>query len=78
MNEVLLSQIEERIHALSVSEKLWLLERVARRIRESGLHESPGEEDQLAAMASDPEIQRELEKINEEFFSTRADGLGFS
>ena len=32
---------------------------------------------QLAAMAADPEIQAELQKIDREFGVTESDGLGF-
>jgi hypothetical protein len=32
-------------------------------------------ESQLAMMASDPDVQRELGKINEEFAPTELDGL---
>ena len=75
MNEVLLAKIEKSIRGLSLTEQLWLMERLARRIRKSAQSECIPEEAQLAAMASDPEIQRELQRINEEFSSTEADGL---
>ncbi len=76
MSEALLSKIEESIRRLSASEQLRLMERLARYIRENSCGEWVGREDQLAIMASDPDIQRELQMINEEFFCAENDGLG--
>lgn len=74
MNLPTLSQIEESINQLPVDQQLRLIERVAQRIR--GHIACKGAiEDQLAAMASDPQIQNELRKIGEEFVSTEVDGL---
>jgi hypothetical protein len=47
-------------------------------MRESTLRVFAREEEQPAAMASDPEIRRELQGINEEFSSTEGDGLEFN
>lgn len=69
-----LSQIEERITQLPVDEQLWLIERVAQRLRES-MRKQYALDAQLVAMAADPDIQRELHKINEEFAVTESDGL---
>jgi hypothetical protein len=69
-----LAQIEERIHQLPIDEQLLLIERVAKRIREE-MAKQHALEKQLAAMAADPEIQRELRKIDEEFAVTESDGL---
>ena len=74
MNLAVLSQIEERIHQLSLAEQLWLIERLAQRLREQLIVHSPFEQ-QLAAMADDPDIQRELQRIEEEFAPAAADGL---
>jgi hypothetical protein len=74
MNLAVLSQIEERIHQLSLAEQLWLIERLAQRLREQLIVQSPFEQ-QLAAMAEDPDIQRELQRIEEEFAPAAADGL---
>jgi hypothetical protein len=74
MNLAVLSQIEEHIHQLSLAEQLWLLERLAQRLREQLIVQSPFEQ-QLAAMADDPDIQRELQRIEEEFAPAAADGL---
>ena len=69
-----LSQIEERITQLPVDEQLWLIERVAQRLRES-MRKQHALDAQLVAMAADPDVQRELHKMNEEFAVTESDGL---
>lgn len=74
MNLSVLSQIEESIGLLSLDEQLWLIEQLARRIRENTFRQNSFE-NQLAAMAADPEIQSELQKIDEEFAGTETDGL---
>ena len=74
MNLTVLSQIEARLDELSLAEQLWLLERLAQRLRAQMIVHSPLEQ-QLAAMAEDPEIQRELQRIEEEFAPAAADGL---
>ena len=63
-----LLEIERAINRLSVREKLWLLERIARQLREP-------DETELLEMASDPEIQAEIVAINQEFALTEMDGL---
>jgi hypothetical protein len=77
MNLTVLSQIEARLDELSLAEQLWLLERLAQRLRAQMIVHSPLEQ-QLAAMAEDPEIQRELQRIEEEFAPAAADGLELS
>jgi hypothetical protein len=74
MNLAALSQIEERIAQLSLAEQLWLIERVAQRLRDTLGAQSTFDQ-QLAAMAADQEIQQELRRIEEEFAHTAADGL---
>ena len=74
MNFPALSQIEEHIAQLSLDEQLWLIARVAQRLHTQLVAQSPLDA-QLAAMASDPEIQNELRAIAEEFASAEADGL---
>ena len=74
MNLSALSQIEESISQLSLAEKLWLLERVAQRLREH-LGAQSSFDQQLAAMAADQEMQQELRRIEEEFAHVAAAGL---
>jgi len=74
MNLGVLSELEARIDELSVAEQLALLEYVAQRLRKN-LGAQSNLETELALMAADPDIQRELREINEEFASMEADGL---
>ena len=74
MNFGVLSEIEAHIDELSVAEQLALLEYVAQRLRKN-LGAKSNLETDLALMAADPDIQRELREINEEFASMEADGL---
>ena len=74
MNFSVLSQIEESINQLPIAAQLWLIERVAQRIRAHIVTQSTLD-DQLTAMAADPEIQHELRRIAEAFASAEADGL---
>ena len=74
MNISTLSEIEESINQLPVDQQLRLIERVAQRIR-GNIVGNDSIESQLAAMASDPQIQNELHEIEGEFASTEADGL---
>jgi hypothetical protein len=74
MNLAALSQIEERISQLSLAEQLWLLERVAQRLREHLGAQSTFDQ-QLVAMAADQEIQQELRSIEDEFAHAATDGL---
>ena len=79
MPSAVLNQIEESVNRLSRKEKLWLIEQIAHRLRGGSMKSNTWEQhtfkDQLVAMASDPEIQTELQKINQEFAITESDGL---
>lgn len=75
MNNMSVEQIEADISQLSLSDQLWLMERLAHQIRQHALPDQVAWESQLAAMASDPDIQRELEQIETEFAGTNMDGL---
>ena len=52
-----------------------LIERLAQCLRQRTLPDQPALESHLAAMASDPDIQRELRQIEAEFADTDPDGL---
>ena len=67
MNTQVLSKMERDINKLSRKKQLFLIERLAYRLRESSFKEQNNLESQLAAMAKDTEIQRELQKIDVEF-----------
>jgi hypothetical protein len=70
-----LERIDADIAQLSLAEQLWLMERLAQRIRTRTLQMPTVQESELAEMAQDPAIQRELQQINAEFAVTEADGL---
>jgi hypothetical protein len=70
-----LERIEADVDQLSLAEQLWLMERLAHRIRTRTLRTPTVQEHELADMAHDPAIQRELQQINAEFALTEADGL---
>jgi hypothetical protein len=70
-----LETIEAEIAQLPLAEQLRLIERLASRLRAHALGTSTVQDSELAAMANDPAIQRELRRIDAEFASTEADGL---
>ena len=73
MSNIALERLEADISQLSLSDQLWLI--LAQRIRQRALPDQPPLESQLAAMASDPDIQRELRQIESDFAGTDLDGL---
>lgn len=79
MPSAVLNQIEETISRLSRKEQLWLIEQIAHHLREgstrSDIWKRHTVKDQLVAMASDIEIQSELQRIDQEFTITEVDGL---
>jgi hypothetical protein len=70
-----LQEIEERLPELSFKEQLLLLERLARALREGRQPSGFASGNQLAAMAADPDIQREIREIESEFSVALQDGL---
>jgi hypothetical protein len=70
-----LDTIEAAIDQLPLSDQLLLMERLASRIRSHTLGAPSFQESDLAAMANDPAIQRELRQIEAEFSIAEADGL---
>ena len=75
MSNSILTRIEDSFSQLSISEQLWLIERLVHRVHEATLKQRNDLEQQLALMATDPEIQSELQKIEQEFSYAEADGL---
>jgi len=75
----LLPQIEKSIEALPYDEQLHLIERLVHRLRKAlPTHSNQNQlefERQVAMMASDPQIQAELQAIEKEFAGTENDGL---
>jgi uncharacterized protein YqcC (DUF446 family) len=75
-----LLELDRCIRTLSPTEQLWLLERIARHLREKTstadkFADATYMEEQLAAMASDSDIQAEITTIDEEFAVTEMDDL---
>lgn len=75
MNQSVLSQIEDTFSRLSISEQLLLIERLVHQVHQNTLKQKTDLDNQLALMAADPEIQNELERIEQEFAYAEADGL---
>jgi hypothetical protein len=70
-----LSEIENEFARLSPEAQLTLLERLVHRARVTVAGGDTWEAG-LAAMAADPQVRRELSRINAEFGATESDGLG--
>ena len=69
------SEIENEFARLSPEAQLTLLERLVHRARMAVSSNRDTWEADLSAMAADPEMQRELNRINAELAATEADGL---
>ena len=69
----LIAEIEDQLNRLSTEEQWELLERLFRRLRPRTSR--PDWDADIVAMAADPDIQRELKAINDEFAITEMDGL---
>ena len=70
------SAIENEFAQLSTEAQLSLLERLVHRTRVAVTGRHDTWEAGLSAMAADPEMQRELSRINAEFHAAEADRLG--
>ena len=70
-----ITDIESEFARLSPEAQLSLLERLVHRTRVTVSNRRDTWETDLAAMAADPEMQRELHRIQAEFSVTEADGL---
>ena len=75
MSNSILTQLEDGFKQLSTSEQLWLIERLVHHVHESTLKQNNDVDDELALMATDPQIQTELRRIEQESSYVEADGL---
>jgi hypothetical protein len=75
MDSTSLQRLDNDIQRLTLSEQIWLLERLAHYIRTNAARQQQWVEGQLAAMAADPDIRREMDQIQAEFSDTELDGL---
>lgn len=69
-----LAELQTEVEHLSLAEQMELMEVLLQSIRRRTLPSLVNETD-LAAMAADPEIRRELSAIDAEFAVTEYDGL---
>src|SRR5947209_8123869 len=74
MNHSVLQDIETRIEHLSTSEKQILMDRLAHDLR-TAKHANADIGATLSRMAADPDIQREIREIEQEFANAAEDGL---
>ena len=72
------NEIESLFARLPAKTQLSLLERLVHHLRQSLDAPQESWEAELSAMATDPQMQRELSVINAEFRAAEADGLGKS
>ncbi len=70
-----LVRVEAAIDLLSFSEQLWLMERLAQRIRERSPCVPKVDDQEIEDMARDPAIRCELRDIEAEFSMVERDGL---
>ena len=75
MDSITLTQIEDSFSRLPRPEQLLLPERLVHHLNETEVNTQRQSEMELTAMAADPEIQRELQKIEAEFALADSDGL---
>jgi hypothetical protein len=70
------NEIENEFARLPIKTQLSLLERLVHRLRESLETPQASWEAELSAMAADPQMQKELNRIDSELRAAEADGLG--
>jgi hypothetical protein len=75
MTSSTLNEIEDAFARLPPEAQLSLLERLLRRVRVSVSGSKDRWEAELAAMAADPQIRREIDSFNADTRVTEADGL---
>ena len=75
MNTMILNQIEDSVSRLTLDEQLWLIERLAHRIRQYSLTRQPFAVADLMAMAADLEIQAKKIASNLEKDKISMEGL---
>ncbi|NEQ37168.1 MAG: hypothetical protein F6K40_13195 [Okeania sp. SIO3I5] len=72
-----LLEIEQAINCLSLDEQKWLLNRLSEKVKQKSTQilENYKVENQIELMAKDPDIQREIALIEQEFIITEMDGI---
>jgi hypothetical protein len=74
MSRSILTDIEQRIDQLSRDEQLWLIERLAQCLRQTTPAGAATRGNDLASVATDPEIETELRAIEEELGAVVPEG----
>jgi hypothetical protein len=69
-------EIESQFAQLPTETQLSLLERLVHRVRAGVSARHDSWETELSAMAADPEVQKELSRIHDEFGPAETDGSG--
>jgi hypothetical protein len=72
------NDIESQFARLPTESQLSLLERLVHHVHQSLKVPQESWEAELSAMAADPQMQKEISRINSEFNAAEADGLGKS
>ena len=75
MSKSVSDQIASSFKQLPADEQLRLLGRLAHEVKEAVQNRNDKLDEQLAAMASDPQTQSELQSIEREFSRAESDGL---
>jgi hypothetical protein len=75
MQSQVMNDIEREFERLSPEDQLSLLERLWPLVRLPVLGDKKDWEDQLSAMAADPQVRREIDCFNADTCVTEADGL---
>ncbi|MGD1808613.1 hypothetical protein ACP6PL_24695 [Dapis sp. BLCC M126] len=72
-----LLEIEQAINSLSLDEQKWLLDRLTEKIKQKSTQilAECNRENQIELMGNDPDIQREIALIDQEFLITEMDGI---
>jgi hypothetical protein len=75
MKQTTIHSIRQQIEQLSTEDQLILIEQIAKQLRRTRKRASGFRATDLAEMAADPDVQREIRLIDEEFRTTEMDGL---
>ena len=75
MSTSTISHLEDQIEQLPLKQQLRLAERFLRRLRIKTADDGSDDFNDLASMAADVDVQRELRVLNQEFAFAEMDGL---
>ena len=75
MNKTAVARIEAEFRRLSRAEQAQVLQRLQSQLDVAAIAKTEDVDTQLAAMAADPDIRRELHEIEADFGIADADGL---